>query len=63
VNGQPNAEKTYTLAQAQVELAKQQCAANGHAPGEVIHRGIEPVHAYCDCGLIKWLPVMHRLRG
>lgn len=52
------AEKTYTLAQAQAELARQACAEGGHAP----------VHAYktlasyvairwtCECGKMSWVP-------
>lgn len=50
-------EKTYTLAEAQVEMAKQDCAREGHAPSRHFATMADNVGFHtCDCGAVTWVP-------
>jgi hypothetical protein len=42
-------EKTYTLAEARVELKRRECVAHGHA-WDIISSAAGPFRAICGCG-------------
>jgi hypothetical protein len=48
VNAEP--EKTYTLAQAQAEMTRRECAARGHTPLVFNY----DMTGWCECGEYKW---------
>jgi hypothetical protein len=49
-------ERTYTLAQAAAELARQQCGARGHQPLIFSY----DMTALCECGAYQWTGVCVR---
>jgi hypothetical protein len=50
-------EKTYTLDEARIEMARRECVANGHPPNVEMRRLCEPLGKWlCDCGQVTWEP-------
>ena len=53
--------ETYTLAEAQLELLRQECLREGHRPDRRIATLSDPIGWYaCVCGDVVWRPQCER---
>ena len=55
-------EKRYTLPEARAEIARRECARDGHAPFNAVkkHSSFVALFWMCECGAIRWTPEENR---
>lgn len=49
-------DRLYTLTEAQQEMARRDCADDGHAPSRGVYTIDGPIalRYYCECGALTW---------